>query len=59
MAFSAVPWLSGVTPAQQAASTAMGVSGRKARSSMALEITQISVQTPMFLLVIWVLAIEK
>ena len=37
---------SGVTPAQQAASTESFVSGRYAFSSRALDTTQMSVQTP-------------
>ena len=42
----AVAWLSGVTPALQSARISMGTSGKKARSSIALEITQMSVQSP-------------
>lgn len=46
MASRARRWLSGVTPAQQEESTAMSASGKAARSSMALEMTQISVHSP-------------
>ena len=46
IAFSAFSWLSGVTPAQHAASTMIGTSGRAAFTRSALEITQISVQSP-------------
>ncbi len=44
MASSAVWWLWGVTPAQQSDKTSISVSGKAARSTMALLITQISVQ---------------
>lgn len=47
MALRALIWLSGVTPAQQDASTAMGTSGKKDLRTRALEITQISVHSPM------------
>ena len=47
MAWSAMRWLCGVTPAQQAASTVIGTSGKKARSNRALLMTQMSVQRPM------------
>ena len=46
MAFSAFSWLSGVTPAQHVASTQIGTSGRYALIRSALEITQMSVQSP-------------
>ena len=46
MASSARAWLSGVTPAQQDASTRIGTSGKNAFSSMALDMTQISVHSP-------------
>ena len=46
MAGGAVRWLSGVTQAQQAAGTSMPTSGKAARSTTALEITQMPVQTP-------------
>lgn len=46
IASSARSWLSGVTPAQQFASTWIRTSGRNAFSSIALEITQMSVQSP-------------
>ena len=42
MASSAVWWLWGVTPAQQSDKTSISVSGKAARSTMALLITQIS-----------------
>ena len=45
-AASAVAWEAGVTPAQQEERISIGASGKKARSSIAFEITQISVQTP-------------
>ena len=44
MASSAVWWLWGVTPVQQSDKTSISVSGKAARSTMALLITQISVQ---------------
>ena len=47
MAASAFLWLSGVTPAQQAASTTVSTSGRKDLTSSTLEITQMSVHSPM------------
>ena len=43
---SAALWLSGVTPAQQAASTRISASGKCALSSSAFDTTQISVQSP-------------
>ena len=46
IAESAAAWLSGVTPAQQEASTEMRTSGIIAFSSSALEITQMSVHSP-------------
>ena len=46
MTASAFLWPSGVDPAQHAASTIIGLSGKKALRIIALEITQISVQTP-------------
>ena len=46
MAARAVLWLSTETPAEQEASTAIGTSGNAALSTIALEITQISVQSP-------------
>ena len=47
MVSRAARWVSGLTPAQQAASTEMGTSGNAAFSSSALLTTQISVQRPM------------
>ena len=47
MAARAFRWLSGVTPAQQPASTTISASGKNALASSALEMTQISVQRPM------------
>ena len=46
MAFKAFSWLSGVTPAQQEAVTLTGSSGKNAFNTIALEMTQISVQRP-------------
>ena len=46
MACRAFLWLSGVTPAQPAASTIRGISGKKAFVTITLEITQISVHRP-------------
>lgn len=46
MAARAVRWLSGVTPAQHRASTRISASGKNALTSRALEITQMSVQSP-------------
>ena len=46
IAFSACVWLSGVTPAQQFASTIIGVSQSNDFIFSALEITQISVHNP-------------
>ena len=46
MAFSAFSWDWTVTPAQHAASTIMGTSGRNAFTRSAFEITQISVHSP-------------
>lgn len=42
IASSAVSWLFGVTPAQQDASTIIGVSGKNAFNNNAFEITQMS-----------------
>ena len=46
MVANAASWLSGVTPAQQEAMTLTGISGRYALIKIALETTQISVQSP-------------
>ena len=43
---NAVAWLSSVTPVQQVPSTVIGISGNAAFSSIALEMTQISVHKP-------------
>ena len=46
MAARAFSWLSGVTPAQQALSTAIGSSGSAHLADSTFVITQISVQSP-------------
>lgn len=52
MVSNAALYFSGVTPAQQDASTVIGTSGRKALSIRALETTQISVHRSWFINII-------